>query len=64
VTLKIYNMLGQEIKTLVNEQINAGVNTVTWNGQDNFGHKVSSGAYIYQIVSGNFVQTRKMILLK
>ncbi|OGU33144.1 MAG: hypothetical protein A2068_02460 [Ignavibacteria bacterium GWB2_35_6b] len=64
VTLKIYNMLGQEIRTLVSGQANAGSYNVVWNGKDNFGHSVSSGAYIYQIVAGNFIQTRKMILLK
>ena len=64
VTLKIYNMLGQEIRTLVSGQANAGSYNVVWNGKDNFGHSVSSGAYIYQIVAGNFMQTRKMILLK
>ena len=64
VTLRIYNMLGQEIRTLVSGQANAGSYNVVWNGKDNFGHSVSSGAYIYQIVAGNFVQTRKMVLLK
>ena len=64
VTLKIYNMLGQEVRTLLSTQSNAGVYTINWNGRDNFGHRVSSGAYIYQLVSGNFVQTKKMVLLK
>ncbi|MCH7974028.1 MAG: T9SS type A sorting domain-containing protein [Bacteroidetes bacterium] len=64
VTLKIYNMLGQEIKTLVNSDKNAGTYTVQWNGDNNFGIKVASGTYIYRIVTGNYVQSNKMILLK
>ena len=64
VTIKIYNMLGQEVKTLINDVRNAGTFSVQWNGDDNFGSKVSSGAYIYRIVAGKDVATKKMILIK
>jgi len=64
VTLAIYNMLGQKIKTLVSEQKNAGTYTVQWNGENDFGQKVSSGAYLYRINAGSFVKSMKMILLK
>ena len=64
VSIKIYNMLGQEVRTLVNKETNAGSYQVVWNGKDNFGSQVSSGTYIYRIVSGSFIQTKKMILLK
>jgi len=64
VTLSIYNMLGQKIKTLVSEQKNAGTYSVQWNGENEFGQKVSSGAYIYKINAGSFVQSMKMILMK
>ncbi len=64
VTLKIYDMLGREVRTLVNQNINAGKISVDWNGDDNFGMKVSSGAYIYRIIAGDFVATKKMLLIK
>ncbi|MBI9070409.1 MAG: T9SS type A sorting domain-containing protein [Melioribacteraceae bacterium] len=64
VTLKIFNMLGQEVKTLVSSEQNAGVNIIQWNGNNNFGSKVSSGTYIYTLKAGDFYQARKMILLK
>lgn len=64
VSIKIYNMLGQEIKTLVSGEKSAGNYTVQWNGDNNFGAKVSSGAYIYRVIAGNNVVTKKMILLK
>lgn len=64
VSVKIYDMLGQEIKTLVSKDFNAGVFTINWKGDDNFGRKVSSGTYIYRVVNGNNVATKKMVLLK
>jgi len=64
VTIKIYNMLGQEVKTLLSEEVKAGRHNVNWNGENNYGSKVSSGTYIYRITAGEFVQAKKMILLK
>jgi len=64
VTIKIYDMLGREIKTLVNSEQNAGILNIQWNGNNNFGTKVSTGAYIYMIKAGDFFQAKKMILLK
>jgi len=64
VTLKIYNMLGQEVKTLVNEQKSAGTFNVVWNGDNDFGNKVASGTYIYRVIAGQNIFTKKMILLK
>ncbi len=62
--LKIYNILGNEIRTLVNEFEEAGVKTVEWDGTNNIGMKVPSGIYIYNIKAGNFRKTRKMVLIK
>ncbi|HEX3074558.1 MAG TPA: T9SS type A sorting domain-containing protein, partial [Ignavibacteriales bacterium] len=59
VELKIYNMLGQEIKTLVNDMKNAGRYEVKFNASG-----LSSGVYIYRIKSGSFVQTKKLMLIK
>jgi hypothetical protein len=64
VTVKVYDMLGREVKTLVNDYRNAGSHTMNWNGDDNSGQKVASGTYIYRITAGSFVATRKMVLLK
>jgi hypothetical protein len=64
VSIKIYNMLGQEVRTLVNDQSNQGTYNVVWNGKDNYGNQVASGTYIYRISAGDFVSTKKMVLLK
>lgn len=64
VTIKIYDMIGQEIKTLVNGNTKAGTHTLNWDGSDKNGAIVSSGSYIYKMTAGEFVQARKMILLK
>lgn len=61
VELKIYNMLGQEIKTLVNEMKNAGNHEVKFNAA---GMNLSSGVYIYRIKTGSFVQSKKLMLIK
>jgi hypothetical protein len=64
VTLKIFNLLGQEVRTLVNARQEAGFKTVVWDGLNNAGARVASGIYIYRIEAGTFVQARKMVLMK
>jgi hypothetical protein len=64
VTLKVYNMLGQEVRTLVSGEQNVGVHTEIWDGIDNWGSAVPSGIYFYTMTAENFSQTRKMIFLK
>jgi len=64
VTIKIHDMLGQEVRTLINEQITAGVHKVNWDGLNDAGVQMSSGTYIYRMTAGDFVQAREMILLK
>jgi hypothetical protein len=59
VQLKVYNVLGQEVATLVNETLTTGSHTVTFDAS-----KYSSGVYMYKITAGSFVSTRKMVLLK
>ena len=59
VKLTIYNILGQEIKTLLNEYKEAGIHTVNFDASE-----INSGMYIYKLEAGNFVQTRKMTLVK
>jgi hypothetical protein len=65
VSLKIYNVAGQLVRTLVDEQVKAGqVMNATWSGMDNANQPVSSGVYFYKLVTKNFTQTKKMVLLK
>jgi hypothetical protein len=65
VTLKIYDMLGQEVRTLINENKPVGYHSVVWNGTDNSGRQVSSGVYFYQLQSGNNIsQIKKLLLIK
>jgi hypothetical protein len=64
VILTIYDLLGREVFQLVNTSQEAGFKSVRWDATDSFGKPVSAGVYLYQIQAGEFVQTRKMILLK
>ena len=64
VTLKIYDILGHEVKTLVMQPQTAGHHTVRWDGRDNSGKQVSSGIYIYRLKSGELVKSRKMLLTR
>ncbi len=64
VQLSIYNLHGQEVRTLVNGQINAGFHSVNWDGKDARGQLVPSGVYLYKLRVNGFSQTRKMIFMK
>jgi hypothetical protein len=64
VNIIIYDMLGRQVRTLVNQTQDAGFKSVLWNAIDSFGSPVSAGVYLYQIQAGEFVQTKKMVLLK
>ena len=64
VTLTVYDMLGREITRLVNTTQEAGYRSVQWDATDSFGKPVSAGVYLYQIRAGEFIQTKKMVLLK
>jgi hypothetical protein len=64
VSIIIFDMLGQEVRTLIAGQVVAGVHNVDWDGVNDSGVKMSSGSYIYRMTAGEFVQTKEMILLK
>ena len=64
VSILIYDMLGNRVKTLANGIQEAGNTSIIWNGRDDGGELVSTGVYIYKIQSGIFSQTKKMVLLK
>ena len=69
VTLKVYNILGQEVKTLVNRDEEPGYRTVVWQGTNNAGNVVASGIYFYRIEANSlsgarFIETKKVVLLR
>ena len=64
VTLGIYDILGKQIKTLVNQSPDAGNKIAVWDGTDELGRTVSAGLYIYRIKAGSYSKTMKMVLLK
>ena len=68
VTLKIFNSVGEKIKTLVDEKQGAGDYVIKWNGADDLGRKVVSGIYFYKFKAqgenGKFIKSKKMVLLR
>jgi lysophospholipase L1-like esterase len=64
VSLTIYNMLGQEVRKLVNGQQPAGYHTAVWDGRDSAGRRVPSGVYHYRLQAGNFTVTKRMLMAK
>ena len=64
VNIIIYDMLGRKIAQLVSAKQEAGYRSFQWDATDMYGKSVSAGIYLYQIQAGEFVQTRKMVLLK
>ena len=64
VTITIYNLLGQKVRTLVNDKKEAGFYEVEWNGLNDHNVQVATGLYIYRIQAADFIQSRKMLLLK
>jgi len=64
VTIEVYNLKGQLVRTLVNEVKTAGNYSVVWNGRDNNNQPVSSGVYFYKMNAGKYSSTKKMIMMK
>ena len=64
VTLTIYNMLGQKVRTFNYQNTSAGYHSVTWDATNDYGEQVGAGVYLYQLRANQFVKTRKMVLLK
>ena len=64
VSINIYDVSGQLVKEITKDHNQAGEYEVIWGGMNNYNQKVSSGAYFYQITAGNYVEAKKMILLK
>jgi flagellar hook assembly protein FlgD len=64
VSLKVYNILGQEVATLVGEHKSAGSYTVSWDSQDRYGNPLASGIYFYRVIAGQFVASKKLVLIR
>ncbi len=64
VSIEIFNMKGQKVKTLVNREFSTGYNSETWNGKDDNNKSVSSGVYFYKLKTSRYTATKKMILMK
>jgi len=64
VSIEVFNIRGQLVKTLINEHMTVGEHTLVWEGTNNNSQKVSSGMYFYKMKSGNYSSTKKMILMK
>ena len=64
VQLLVYDILGRQVRMLVNGPLDAGYKSVRWNGRNDRGQNVSAGMYFYSLQVNNFVQTKKMVLLK
>jgi flagellar hook assembly protein FlgD len=64
VLLEIFNVLGQRVATLVNEQQPAGLHQINWNAESEGGTSLASGLYFYQLRVGDNIKTRRLTLLK
>jgi len=64
VNIIIHDMLGRQVKTLINRTQDAGYKSVIWNATNDYGKPVSAGIYLYQIQAGEYISTKKMVLLK
>lgn len=64
VTIEIFNVLGQNVRTLISEYKEAGKHSVTWNGTDNHSHPVPTGIYFYRMTAGDYIESKKMVFIK
>ena len=64
VQINIYNLLGQHVKTLVNEFKPVGDYSVQWDGTNDAGEKLTNGVYIYRMQAESFVESKKLMMIK
>ena len=63
-TLEVYNLIGQNVRTLLDKDVDPGTTSVTWDGNDEHGRQAASGVYFYKLTAGSAEQVKKMILLR
>ena len=64
VNVTVYDMLGRQVKTLINQTQDAGYKSIVWDATNDYGKPVSAGIYLYQIQAGEYIRAKKMVLLK
>jgi flagellar hook assembly protein FlgD len=64
VKLTIYDLAGRQVRSLVNESQAPGLKTIVWDARDGMGNKMGAGVYIYQLKTDNYIDSKKMILVK
>ena len=64
VEINVFNVKGQRVRSLVNGVYQAGEHFVVWDGKDDNGQNVSGGIYLYQMQTGDFIQTKRMVIIK
>ncbi len=64
VSIMIFDLMGREIRTLINKQQSAGIKSIMWDGTNDLGQPLSAGMYLYRISAGDFHSVKKMVLLK
>ena len=64
VNITVYDMLGRQVKTLMAQTQDAGYRSIIWDATNDYGKPVSAGIYLYQINAGQYISTKKMVLLK
>ena len=64
VNFTIYNVAGQVVRELKQGKQKAGYYSITWDGRSNLGHRVGAGVYFYRLTAGNWVKTRKMVVIR
>jgi hypothetical protein len=64
VNITVYDMLGRKVRTILNQQQDPGYKSIIWDATNDYGKSVSAGIYLYQIQAGEYLQTKKMVLLK
>jgi len=64
VNITIYDMLGRKVRTILTHQQDPGYKSLIWDATNDYGQPVSAGLFLYQIQAGEYMQTKKMVLLK
>ncbi|NIS48610.1 MAG: T9SS type A sorting domain-containing protein [Aliifodinibius sp.] len=64
VKLIIYNVLGQKVRTLLNDRVEAGYHSIEWDGRNDIGAQAASGIFVYRLKAGNQIISKKMLLLR
>ncbi len=64
VVISVFNLKGQKVKTLVDKTVFAGDHKIIWQGDSDSGSSVSSGVYFVKMITGNHIETRKIVLMK